>query len=244
VTRYYGQRDELHLAFDLPRMLHTPWNAPDWQERTRAIQASHAAVGAWPTIVLSNHDTPRHRTRLGSEARARAATVLLLTLPGTPFLYAGEELGLEDAVVPPERRIDPGGRDGCRAPIPWDTSPLHGWTATPWLPWPPDADARSVAALRDDPASILHLYRRLLAARRASPALQVGEWIARAAPAGVLAYERVAGEDRRLVMVNFTPGPIAVPAAGRVEVATDGLGEGGAWSGTLGPDGGVVLAPG
>ena len=71
--------------------------------------------------------------------------MLLLTLRGTPFLYAGEELGLEDAVVPEDRQVDPGGRDGCRAPIPWEPGPAHGWpTDDPWLPWPPDADARNV----------------------------------------------------------------------------------------------------
>ena len=241
VTRYYGHGDELHLAFDLPRTLHTPWTAADWLERTRAIHAAHRAAGAWPTLVLSNHDTPRHRTRLGSEARARAAAVLLLTLPGTPFLYAGEELGLEDAVVPRDRRVDPGGRDGCRAPIPWDASPPHGWPAEPWLPWPPDPSARSVAALRADPTSILHLYRRLLSARRRSPALQVGDWLARDAPAGVLAYERVAGGDRRLVLVNFTDAATDVPVAGRVVVASDGVNEGGGFAGVLGPDAAVVL---
>jgi alpha-glucosidase len=73
--------------------------------------------------VLSNHDNPRHRTRYGTEGRARAAAVLLLGLRGTPFLYAGEELGLADAEVPSERVLDPGGRDGCRAPLPWDDSP-------------------------------------------------------------------------------------------------------------------------
>ncbi len=244
ITRYYGRGDGLHLAFDLPRTLHTPWVAAAWRERTAAACAAYTAVGAWPTLVLSNHDTPRHRTRLGSEARARAAAVLLLTLPGTPFLYAGEEIGLEDAVVPRDRRIDPGGRDGCRAPIPWDASPRHGWAGEPWLPWPPEAAQRSVAALREDPTSILHLYRRLLAARRASPALQVGAWSGREAPAGVLAYERVAGADRRLVLVNFTSDAVSVRAAGRVAVASDGTGEGAAFTGFLGADAAVVLAPG
>ena len=87
------------------------------------------------------------------------------TLRGTPFLYAGEELGLEDAVVPPTARVDPGGRDGCRAPIPWDDTPSHGWAGRPdaWLPWPPGADVgRTVAGQAPDPASTLHLYRRLL----------------------------------------------------------------------------------
>jgi alpha-glucosidase len=243
ITRYYGRGDELHLAFDLPRTLYTPWEAAAWRERTSAVHAAHAAAGAWPTLVLSNHDTPRHRTRLGSEVRARAAAVLLLTLPGTPFLYAGEELGLEDAVVPPDRRVDPGGRDGCRAPIPWDGSPRHGWAGEPWLPWPPEAERRAVSVLRAEPTSILHLYRRLLAARRASPALHRGDWVAREAPAGVLAYERVAGADRRLVLVNFTSEAVAVRVEGRVEVASDGFGEGEAFSGAVSPNAAVVIRP-
>src|SRR2546425_7451723 len=105
----------------------------------------------------------RHRSRYGgSEARARAAAVLLLALRGTPFLYAGEELGLEDAEIPPDRVVDPGGRDGCRAPVPWDASAGHGWMGEPWLPWPPEPGVRNVEAERADPASILHLYRRML----------------------------------------------------------------------------------
>jgi alpha-glucosidase len=243
ITRYYGHGDELHLAFDLPRTLHTPWDAAAWRERTEAVQTAYGAAGAWPTLVLSNHDTPRQRTRLGSEARARAAPVLLLTLPGTPFLYAGEELGLEDAIVPRDRRVDPGGRDGCRAPIPWDASARHGWAGEPWLPWPPEAERRAVSVLRDDPASMLHLYRRLLAARRASPALRAGTWIARDAPAGVLSYERVSGDDRRLVLVNFGSEPVVVPAAGRVAVASDGRGEGAEFGGALAADAAVVLVP-
>src|SRR5207244_1527884 len=113
--------------------------------------------------VLSNHDNPRHRTRYGgSESRARAAAVLLLTLRGTPTLYEGEELGLEDAVVPTERVVDPGGRDGCRAPIPWTASAPHGWNgAAPWLPFPPASSERSVDSTFADEASILHLYRRV-----------------------------------------------------------------------------------
>src|SRR5205085_9967388 len=103
----------------------------------------------WPTWVLSNHDNPRHRTRYGSEARARAAAVFLLTLRGTPFLYAGEELGLADAEIPADRVVDPGGRDGCRAPLPWTSAPGHGWGENAWLPFAPDADRRAVEAMRD-----------------------------------------------------------------------------------------------
>jgi alpha-glucosidase len=192
--------------------------------------------------VLSNHDNPRHRTRYGSEARARAAAVLLLTLWGTPFMYAGEELGLEDAVIPPDRVVDPGGRDGCRAPIPWTAAPDHGWgVEDPWLPWPPDAATRNAASLEADPGSILHLYRRLLAARKASPALQLGDLVLLDSPPGTLRWSRTEGDDRCQVIVNFSDDPVAVDAAGTVLVASDGRGEGAAYSGTVSGPGAVVL---
>src|SRR5205807_1933815 len=155
---------------------------------------------------------------------ARAAAVLLLTLRGTPFMYAGEELGLEDAVIPATRVVDPGGRDGCRAPIPWDALAGHGWaSAEPWLPWPPDADTRNAATLTEDEDSILHLYRRILAARRGSPALSNGEFAMLPAPEGVIAYERTLGDDRRVVAVNFTDADVQVPLGDGliVEVASD-----------------------
>src|SRR5207302_7285752 len=170
VVRYLGRGDELHLAFDFTS-LYAPWGAPAWRETLARVASQLDPVGGWPTWTLSNHDNVRHRTRYGSEARARAAAVLLLTLRGTPFLYAGEELGLEDALIPPERVVDPGGRDGCRAPLPWDATPRHGWATTdPWLPWPPDPDTTNAEVERFDASSMLHLYRRLLRARRASPA--------------------------------------------------------------------------
>ncbi len=254
VLTYYGTAaaPELHLAFNFKPMS-SPWQAEDWRQRIDEVETLFGPARAWPTWALSNHDRPRHRTRYGSEARARAAAVLLSTLRGTPFLYAGEELGLEDAVVPPDRRVDPGGRDGCRAPIPWDDTPSHGWAGGPdaWLPWPPGADAgRTVAGQLRDPASTLHLYRRLLAARRGSRALQAGtfEWLE--APAGVLAYRRTAPReetggggggrgggrgggadpdaDERVIAVNFVGTATAVclpPGDWSVEVTTAAGGE-------------------
>ncbi len=195
VATYYGDGDELHLAFNFPP-LYTPWRAKRWR---RQIADTHQLIGerpgAWPTWVLSNHDNARHRTRYGSEERARAALFLLLGLHGSPVLYAGEELGLEDAVIPPERVVDPGGRDGCRAPVPWTPAPDHGWGVTdPWLPWPPDPEQRNVETLVADGASIVHLYRRLLAARKASPALQLGGFVQLDAPDDVVAWRRTAPE--------------------------------------------------
>ncbi len=102
VVPYYGDDDELHLSFNFPPLL-TPWDAEQWRLQIENTSSLLDPVGAWPTWVLSNHDNPRHRTRYGgSEARARAAAVLLLGLRGTPFLYAGEELGLLDAEIGPD----------------------------------------------------------------------------------------------------------------------------------------------
>ena len=241
-------RAELHLAFNFPPM-HATWTAENWRRAVETTELHYGEAGAWPTWVLSNHDVVRHRTRYGSEARARAAAVLMLTLRGTVFLYAGEELGLEDAVVPPERVRDPGGRDGCRAPIPWDGSPSHGWPVTagaevadPWLPWPPDAATRNVADLVGDDTSILWLYRRLLELRHATPSLQRGALALLDTPEGVLGYRR--GDDVA-VLVNFTAEPIDVSgvdldrvAGGVLEVSSTGSAS---FDGRLGPDEAVVL---
>jgi alpha-glucosidase len=243
VAKYYGNNDELHLSFNFPPLF-APWDAAAWRHRIVRTEEELGKVSAWPTWVLSNHDNPRHRTRYGgSEARARAAAVLLLTLRGTPTMYEGEELGLEDAIVPPERVVDPGGRDGCRAPIPWEAAPPHGWEGTePWLPFPPSAGELSVESLTADESSILHLYRRVLAARNGSRALRFGDLTLLDAPEGVLIYERNDGEDSRVVLVNYTSESQSVSAYGIVEVSSLGLDEGSPFTGTLAPDEAVILS--
>jgi alpha-glucosidase len=262
VLPYYGtpEAPELHLSFNFPPLL-APWEAAAWRANINEVVEQFLPADAWPTWVLSNHDQPRHRSRYGSEARARAAVFLLLGLPGTPFLYAGEELGLADAVVPAGRQVDPGGRDGCRAPIPWDASPSHGWAGGPeaWLPWPPEAESgRSVAELAEDERSVLWLYRRLLAARKASPALTSGDfqWLPAPGPGTdqVLAWRRRHGSDVRLVAVNFgaapaafglPPGPWEVEAASGPEVVGPGAVTPAVWTDrlTLAGDAGLVLRP-
>src|SRR4029077_15280565 len=124
-----------------------------------------------------------------------------------PFLYAGEELGLSDLDVPTDSQVDPGGRDRCRGPIPWDATPSHGWATEPWLPMTSDAVDTNAEAQRGDDGSILHLYRRLLATRRASPALRQGAIALLESADDVLAFRRVAGDDVRAVVVNFTDEP-------------------------------------
>lgn len=248
VAAFYGHGDELHLAFNFPP-LYAPWDADAWRQRVDRTAAALDPVDAWPTWVLSNHDNPRHRTRYGGEAqRARAAALLLLGLRGTPFLYAGEELGLSDAVVPADRAVDPGGRDGCRAPIPWDEAPDHGWAADePWLPWPPEAATSHAAGQERDPGSFLHLYRRALAARRSSPALRGGDFRWLDGPRGVLVWERATAADVVVVAVNMTAASADVlPSLGgswqQVVASTgDPDGDGGLFDGTVPADAAVWL---
>ena len=247
VARFHGDDDELHLSFNfLP--LWSPWDPEGWRGQVLAATEAFDPVGAWTTWVLSNHDVPRHRSRYGGDERiARAAAVLLLTLRGAPYLYAGEELGLLDAEVPEHLQQDPAGRrDGCRAPIPWDAGATHGWVrADNWLPFPPEADRRHVAAQHADAGSTAHLYRALIGARAGSPALAAGTLTLLDGPAPVLAFERVHGDDRRVVVVNMSDDDVdGVAVAGEwiVEVRSDSP-EPGPWTGAVPAQTGVVLRP-
>jgi len=105
-----------------------------------------------------------------------------------------QEHGLEDAEVPIADRVDPGGRDRCRAPIPWTSEPPHGWPGGHWLPFSPDPHGRSVEAQEAEADSVLHLYRRLIETRRNSAALQAGSLELLEAPSGVLLFERALDE--------------------------------------------------
>ncbi len=249
VVDYLGSDagEELHLAFNF-MPLHQPWDAERWRTQIRIAEDAFGARDRWPTWVLSNHDVVRHRSRYGeSEERARAAAFLPLTLRGTPFLYAGEELGASDADVPPEMRQDPSGtRDGCRAPIPWTADAPHGWaTAAPWLPFPPEASLRNPEAEGDDVDSVLSLYRRLLRERRASAALHAGSLeLLDDLPAGVVGWTRTAGDDVRTVLVNMGEGPATVSGFdGQTVVVAGHLDdEGEAFDGLLRADHAVVLA--
>ena len=227
IATYYGEPaagaggDELPLVFNFAS-LRAGWDARAWADLVDTVERE-LGPDKWPVWVLSNHDVRRHRTRLGgSERRARAMAVLLLTLRGTPFLYAGEELGLEDAVVPPRLARDPGGRDGCRAPIPWTPTPPHGWDgATPWLPFPPDPGHLNAATESSDDGSMLAFYRRLLAVRRSSPALTRGSLERLDMPEGVLAYTRCAGGERCTVVVNFRDTDVVLDLDGGVTIPAE-----------------------
>ena len=241
IAAYYGAGDELHLAFNF-LSLDARWDERDWRALVRTV-GEGLGDSAWPTWVLSNHDTPRHRTRYGgSERRARAAAVLLLSLRGSPFVYAGEELGMDDAAVAIADRLDPGGRDGCRAPIPWTSERPHGWPGGHWLPFPPEAGARSVEAQLAEEGSMLDLYRCILANRRGSPALRDGSLVLLDAPPGVLLFERAYEEDRRVVAVCFADEPRAVGYDGwEVDIAST-PGPRRRFNGKLAPDEAVILS--
>lgn len=219
---YLGNGDELHLAFNFPPLF-SPWSARHWRRHIERTEAAVGGRGGWPTWALSNHDVVRTITRLApaagegsppgsAEAIARAAAVLLLTLRGTPFLYAGEELGLPDSDIAPHQVVDPGGRDGCRGPLPWEARAPHGWEgADPWLPFCTDAANLSVESQQADPHSMLQLYRRLLELRRRRAALRRGSLTLLDTPTGVVGWRRhdpLDGDGAVVVLVNFTAQPV------------------------------------
>jgi alpha-glucosidase len=217
----YVRPDELHLAFNF-RLLWEPWDAEALRAAIDGTLAALEPVGATATWVLENHDVTRLPTRYGSLDRARAAALLLLALPGTVFLYEGQELGLEEVGLPDELRQDPvffrsggarKGRDGCRVPIPWeDGPPGFGFTTgKPWLPIPETWAERTVAAQAQDGRSTLALFRAALAARRARPALRQGGFAWRESPAGSLVLEREGEGETVVCAVNVDADPITVP---------------------------------
>ena len=215
-ARWYGthQRPEVHLPFNF-QLIENDWNAAALVKVIADYEASLPEVG-WPNWVFGSHDAPRIAARIG-EAQARVAAMLLLTLRGTPTLYQGDELGIGKVDIPPDRIRDPQhfrqptldiGRDRSRTPMPWDASPNAGFsTGAPWLPLNADWLARNVAAQDADPRSLLSLYRRLLALRRATAALVAGDYVAASGDRDVLAYERRHAGDRLLIALNLSAEP-------------------------------------
>jgi len=242
--------DAQHLAFVFHLLL-APWDATEWARRIRQVEAVFGPAGAWPAWALGNHDQPRLATRVGSQDRARVAAAVQLTLRGVPCIFQGEELGLSDAHIPPDRVVDPGGRDGCRAPVPWTDDPGAGWPATSWLPLPPDAQRRSVAAQQADEASVANLYRRLLALRRDRTTLVRGAQrvldTQDGLPDGVLGIERTLDDAQLVTLAEMAGRSVQLEdpwrAGWRVVIDTAGAGarEGEPFDGRLPADTAVVL---
>jgi alpha-glucosidase len=241
----YLRPDELHTAFNFDFLVR-PWDAASLKASIDGTLAAHAPVGAPATWVLSNHDVTRPVTRYGQEdsafafatkregtptdlelgrRRARAAALLCAALPGSLYIYQGEELGLEEVQnLPPDRRQDPmysrsggtdPGRDGCRVPLPWaGTRSPFGFsagsaTAEPWLPQPSCWAALTVEAEQQDPDSMLSLYRSMLSIRRSETDLGDGhlQWLD--SSDDVLAFSRGSGF---ISITNFSRAPIELPA--------------------------------
>jgi alpha-glucosidase len=258
-TYLYARPDELGQVFDFS-LLKAEWNPTQFREViTRSIE-EHAGVGGALTWVLSSHDVPRHATRyalpVGTDLdewlssngtqlpidedtaarRARAATVMMLSLPGSAYLYQGEELGLlEVADLPVDQLQDPvyertghllKGRDGCRVPLPWSaegTSFGFGDDGA-WLPQPAWFAGRAVSVQEGRPDSSLELYRRALALRRELNAGGSFAWVETGDPR-VLRFAR---DDGWECVVNFSAQP--VPLRGEVLLTSD-------------PHAGSLLAP-
>ncbi|ONK10433.1 glycoside hydrolase family 13 protein [Streptomyces sp. MP131-18] len=252
----YTRPDELHQAFNF-FYLRCPWGGPAFREVIDTSLAAARSVGALPTWVLSNHDVVRHVSRYAlppgtdyaawlatggrspapepatGERRARAAALLTLALPGTSYLYQGEELGLpEVADLPPGALRDPmwertghavKGRDGSRVPLPWTRSgPTFGFGAggTGWLPQPAGWGERSVEAQRGRPGSFLELYRTALRLRRTRRGAASFDWLP--TREGELAFRR----DGLVCRVNFSPAPLPLPAGERLLLASGPLDDG------------------
>ncbi len=252
LVAYYG--DGLcgaHLPFNF-LLLNAAWDARS-VAKIIADYESTLPAGAAPNWVLSNHDRPRIAARVGA-AQARVAAMLLLTLRGVPTLYYGDELGLAHVPVPHDQTQDPWakrepdigvGRDPARTPMQWDASLYAGFsTSAPWLPLSADHRTRNVSAMRQDPASILTLYHRLLHYRRKRASLVGGDWRLLEAGDSVLAYERRAGLETTIAALNFSGEAIEWSApASRIAVSTWGDREGERVDRLLrlGPDEGVIL---
>jgi alpha-glucosidase len=224
LVAYYGaDLKGAHLPFNF-QLIQAEWHA---RQIARMIAEYEAALpeGGWPNWVLGNHDQHRIATRVG-RAQARVAAMLLLTLRGTPTLYYGDEIGMRDVEIPPERVQDPFernvpgmglGRDPERTPMQWSAEANAGFTTgEPWLPVADDHAEVNVEAQHGDPRSMLNLYRRLIELRRGEPALEVGRIDPVEADGDVLAYVRRGreGESAFLVALNLGPRPQALSLPG------------------------------
>jgi alpha-glucosidase len=253
LVAYYGlDRPGVHLPFNF-QLIQASWNAC---EIDRMIVEYDKAVpdGEWPNWVLGNHDQHRIATRIGA-AQARVAGMLLLTLRGTPTMYYGDEIGMEDVQIPGDRIQDPYeknqpglglGRDPQRTPMQWDATPNAGFTTgEPWLPVADNYLARNVKALAADPSSILSFYRELIRLRHERRALNVGSYKRVLCRGDVMVYERTSADERLSVVLNFghEPERVHLESAGTVLLSThlDRRGERVESELHLRPDEGVVL---
>ena len=215
IIKHYGANDELHLPLNSELMSsHCQWSA----ESVREIVERYERLlpeGAWPNWSLGNHDKHRVASRIGL-AQAKIGMMLLLTLRGTPTIYYGDELGMEDGWIPSEHIQDPWeikapgigvGRDPERTPMLWDNSANGGFcgeSVTPWLPITHDYSSINVNAQKHNSRSFLALTRSLLRLRRQQSALQLGEYLSLYSPPELFCYQRFNQTSDILVALNFS----------------------------------------
>ncbi|MEZ0266584.1 MAG: alpha-amylase family glycosyl hydrolase, partial [Phycisphaerae bacterium] len=227
LVTYYGDGGPtgVHMPFNF-QLITMPWNAAAVCAAVKQYEESLPEYG-WPNWVLGNHDNARLASRIGA-AQARVAAMLLLTLRGTPTMYYGEEIGMTNVPIPPDRVQDPFeknvpgiglGRDPERTPMQWDSSPNGGFApegVTPWLPLAADYERVNVVAQREDPRSMLSLYRRLIDLRRAEPALSIGRFEPLECHDDVLIFVRFDENRRLMVALNFSSTPRTIDLASLV----------------------------
>ncbi|RIK08948.1 MAG: alpha-amylase [Acidobacteria bacterium] len=233
IAKFYGNDgDELHLAFNFPMAI-AGYNAT-YMSKVVDKTLDALPFGARPCWVLSNHDLPRHGARYGADAIPGAA-LLLLGLPGTPFIYAGEEIGMTGMIPPPERQVDPGGRDAARTPFQWSPDPNAGFcppTVEPWLPIAEGYETVNAEVEDTDPGSVLNLYRRAIAFRNGSDALLSGDFEELRVEDRLWVFKRTGNEGSVIAAVNLSGERVEVALevtgdrAGRIVVCTSGGREG------------------
>jgi alpha-glucosidase len=216
-ARYLGDGDGVNMAFNFSFM-NSRFSAARFRNE---VEAWERAVGnrGWPAYFLSNHDNDRHISRYGrgkwTIPRARLAAAMLLTLRGTPYLYMGEEIGMENGRLRRHELLDPvgrryfplhHGRDGARTPMQWTAGPNGGFSSgDPWLRVNPSYPTTNVAMQEDDPDSLLTWYKRLIHTRKAHPALSVGSYSPVGGTGrGVFAFHRQDHGQKLLVLLNFS----------------------------------------
>ncbi|MGO8984876.1 MAG: glycoside hydrolase family 13 protein [Terriglobales bacterium] len=220
LDKYYGQDgNELQMPMDFMFMMVDKLSPPEYRRQIAAVESAHG----WPVFVINNHDRTRSYDRYGdgkhNDAIAKLMGAFYLTLRGTPILYYGEEIGMENN--DPTRREDvkdpigrtgwprEKGRDGERTPMQWNTSANAGFSeTTPWLPAPPSYQTHNVATESKDPNSILNLYKKVLALRHTNEALLDGNYIAlNENDPNVMSYMRSYQGKAVLVALNMSAKP-------------------------------------
>jgi alpha-glucosidase len=223
LVTHYGRHDEFHLPFNF-HLIHSEWDAAVIRNLIETYEAA-LPEDAWPNWVLGNHDQHRFATREGV-AHARVGMMLLLTLRGTPTIYYGEEIGMEDGDIPLDKLVDPGelnapglglGRDPERTPMQWDDSPNAGFSpphVSTWLPVTNNYKLVNVAQQQEHPDSMLIFTRRLIALRQQSQALLKGRYRSLEAGEDVLAFVREADSERLVIVLNlgYNPRTWSIPA--------------------------------